>query len=382
MDKGSTSVPNLIKNVMKKLLLCAGFLVTSILAIAQGLGLEDIIVEKYYVSDANDATANDGGVLPSGSITYRIWVDMAPGYKLRSVFSDPDYAHDLRIKTTTTFFNNIYAGETTPNAIADIDLNKNTVMLDSWISLGGASAGNIAVFKDDDNNGANTNVDGFLQNTDPRAGVPIKTKDGLVSGSPVTISKIGLDQALSVFDNVNGGPQFYVTNGLWYNTEGVAGITNENRVLIAQITTDGILSYNLNFLIFNISTNKTERYVHANADPDAGEIPCEKCSSPGVPTAIDKLRTGTDSGLQSGIKVFPNPVKEIIHIQFGAYVSSNIYSVAIFDIIGRQVFQIEGFSTSESGVLDINTSSLPKGLYIIKLSSDVGLNLTKRFIKN
>ena len=37
-------------------------------------GLEKIIVEKYYISDAKDAAAKKGGYLPVGSVTYRIFV--------------------------------------------------------------------------------------------------------------------------------------------------------------------------------------------------------------------------------------------------------------------------------------------------------------------
>jgi hypothetical protein len=72
--------------------------------ILKAQGLEDIIVEKYYISDANDATVNSaGGVLPVGSVTYRIFVDMLPNYILQSVYGDPN--HELRIQTSTLFFN-------------------------------------------------------------------------------------------------------------------------------------------------------------------------------------------------------------------------------------------------------------------------------------
>ena len=65
---------------MKKIFLLAVLFSVSILSKAQGL--ENIIVEKFYISDANDAAANlDGGVLPVGSVTYRIYADMLPGYR-------------------------------------------------------------------------------------------------------------------------------------------------------------------------------------------------------------------------------------------------------------------------------------------------------------
>ena len=89
---------------MKNLVLVLGLLICSLSLNAQN-GLENIIVEKYYISDGNDTLANlDGGVLPVGSVTYRVYVDMLPGYKFQVCYGVP--AHELRIETTTFSFLN------------------------------------------------------------------------------------------------------------------------------------------------------------------------------------------------------------------------------------------------------------------------------------
>ena len=51
-------------------------------------GLENITVEKYYVSNAADATGSIG-VLPVGSVTYRIFADLLPGYKFQAAYGVP-----------------------------------------------------------------------------------------------------------------------------------------------------------------------------------------------------------------------------------------------------------------------------------------------------
>ncbi|MEY4593948.1 MAG: hypothetical protein RIQ47_358, partial [Bacteroidota bacterium] len=38
--------------------------------------VENVIVERYYVSDASDATDTIGGGLAAGSVTYRIYIDL------------------------------------------------------------------------------------------------------------------------------------------------------------------------------------------------------------------------------------------------------------------------------------------------------------------
>ena len=67
--------------------------------------IKKVIVETYYVSDANDATDTTGGILESGSKTYRIYIQMKPGCKLTKIYGDNN--HKLKIASTANFFNNI-----------------------------------------------------------------------------------------------------------------------------------------------------------------------------------------------------------------------------------------------------------------------------------
>ena len=87
---------------MKKVLVIFGLVLLNSIAHAQQ-GLENIIVEKYYVSNAADATGSIG-TLPAGSVTYRVYVDMLPGYEFQAAYGIN--THVLKISTTTSFFNN------------------------------------------------------------------------------------------------------------------------------------------------------------------------------------------------------------------------------------------------------------------------------------
>jgi hypothetical protein len=170
-------------------------------------GLENVIVEKYYVSDANDTMVNaDGGVLPIGSVTYRIWADMLPGYKFQAVYGVPD--HEMKIQTSTLFFNNEDRGATSPTYNKTQAAN-NTVMLDSWLSAGAACSGQIGVMKSDDDGAATVmNADGVLMNADTSAGIPVSTEDGMITGTPEPVTIVGINTEIAMFDNVNDG-----TNG-------------------------------------------------------------------------------------------------------------------------------------------------------------------------
>ena len=57
--------------------------------------IEKVIVEPYYISDSLDATDTTGGYLQIGSTTYRIYIDLSPGGKLRKIYGDQN--HPIKI---------------------------------------------------------------------------------------------------------------------------------------------------------------------------------------------------------------------------------------------------------------------------------------------
>lgn len=283
---------------MKKILLGALLLLNGYLQ-AQN-GLECIVVEKYYVSNANDTAVNStGGVLPVGSVTYRIYADMLQGYTFQAAYgvdAAPTGApgtissgdHELRLQTSTLFFNNQDRGATSPT-FAKSRCADNTVMLDSWLSVGAACSGNYGILKSADNGVANVvNGDGVLQNNDALAGIPLTTQDGLIAGTPGTVTEVGITNDILVFDNQNdgtNGPLFSTYNGSWACLGGCSGPdTIDNKVLIAQITTDGIFTYELNIQI-GTPGGGIERYVARNPVGAEISLPC-LIDTFGIPSTV------------------------------------------------------------------------------------------------
>jgi hypothetical protein len=270
---------SLNQKIMKaiKFLLGLGLMVASSSVFSQGL--QGIVVEKYYQADANDvanATSN-GAVTPltTSSVTYRVYVDMAAGYKFNSLFGNA--SHNLTVNTTTGFYNDpSYGVSLNPGTISGVNIRKNTAMIDSWFTTGGAAGSKAGVLKSEDTDGTVGHANSLLANNPGGCfGLPImgaSGQDGFLPSSGTTYvvpNGLGLGTALDVLDQTNGG-SIVLTNGSIAALGGVQGPTSSNMVLVAQFTTNGQLSFALNLQIQNIATGIAENYVSSN--PTGGEL--------------------------------------------------------------------------------------------------------------
>jgi hypothetical protein len=222
------------------------------------------------VSDANDATDTTAGrILPEGSVTYRVYIDLMPGSKLIKIYGD--VYHALKISSTASFYNNIDR----PDYNFGFDMNKSwftnnpTLGLDSWLTIGRAlRSGSVyysGILKEDDTDGSfiggtNNNggtaaiAGGLLVNAASNAGIPVTAADGYFPDAATFAPWIhtGFEDQFNnnldttVFGPIIIGSEFISNNAFIQQTSGVAGVDAENRVLIAQLTTKGEISFELN----------------------------------------------------------------------------------------------------------------------------------------
>ncbi len=267
---------------MKIIILSLSLVFMGFLAQAQN-GLENIIIEKYYIADANDAAAEKTNTLKTGAVTYRIYVDMLPGYRFQAAYGIP--GHELKI-ATTTFFYNSENGSSVANDITLKDLSTNTLMLDSWLSVGAGCSGAFGLIKSDDDTTKtikNLNNPVVLQNTNMEAGIPIKERDGLKIASPQSVVTLfGIEKEVEIFGNkseIKSDAVFSTANGSWASFGGAIGPNSDNKVLIAQITTDGKLSFELNIQLGS-PKGGIENFVAKN--PVGKEVSLEYLSYPSI----------------------------------------------------------------------------------------------------
>lgn len=426
--------------------------------------IEKVIVETYYISDANDATDTIGGKLEAGSTTYRIYIDLAAGAKLKKIYGDAN--HLLILHSDSIFFNNIDRGVSFGKDLNSTRLDENTVALDTWLTLGQATKNAtktyFGILKAEDTDGSivgGINNDGgsaaisggLLVNAHSAAGIALTTADGLdtMMTLPTSWSDYGILDVVSGEDSSifgshkkssefnSGGKVVFLTNS------GVMGSTPDNKVLIAQLTTKGEISFELNVEILDsngttikyvanndtlLSGEKLSRYLKypyaeicgcpdpnyveyikdrdcdvqdscktiivygctdplaCNYDPGATfnipELCCysaEDCGNRDISIVCPTLSVN-ESEASLGFHLFPNPVQDELAVQIFS-LSNKEMSYVIYDSFGRQVSEKNLGVVSVNGIQQVDVSGLASGLYLFRLSA-AGTSSSRLFIKN
>jgi hypothetical protein len=230
--------------------------------------LEKIFVETYYITDANDASDITGGGISTGTTTYRVYADLAPGSRILEIFGDEN--HPFEIISTETFYNNAEGG-TFGHNIPKIAYESNVVALDTYLAIGqNGSQGTkkyygIPKSYDDDgsfiggenNDGGSEMISGgLLVNNDVNAGIPLTVSDGMdtLEFTPSNWFNFGILDLINGNDSTMFGhlqaKESFVSNNFSLRNDGVYGvIPDSNHVLIAQLTTSGTLTFKLNIKV-------------------------------------------------------------------------------------------------------------------------------------
>ena len=413
--------------------------------------LENVIVETYYISDANDASDTTGGGIEIESKTYRIYLDLLPGTRVKKIYGDQN--HPLIFSSTENFFNNKVDGQTFGKEFSKNRLQENTVALDSWLTLGqttrNAAVTYSGVLKVNDSNGSfigGTNndggseaiADGLLSNNAIELGIPLTEKDGMdtaqnVPGSWADYGFIDIitDIDSTIFGSVISGNNFNSRNAGLLNS-GVTGIDSLlNHVLVAQLTTKGEISFELNIEV-EIPQQigfQTIKYVANDSILSEGEVlsPLLKypqacgCQDPNyleysssyacniqdscqtliVFGCMDPLACNFSSSANFNIAdiccyigdcndldisivcpelsindiaeqkliFFPNPGKDMLSVQAN-FNSNSLVSVQIINAIGQVIYTNSQLKPSSGNTILLDDLNFNPGVYFVSVKQD------------
>ena len=436
---------------------------------AQVTAIDSVIVEKYYISDTNDATdtiyiynvstgTDTTGMytLKTGSTTYRIYIDLKQGYKLTKIYGDVNHA--LKIMSDSVFFNHIQG------ASVGSSINKNTKYknfptsaLDTWLTLGMATTRFPGILKSDDTTpsivggpfyslGNGNNSSGFLNSTNAAAGIPLTVKDGLAASvSPITLNPSGdliTADSTTIFGTKIIGSQFISNNASLQYASGVQGTTPDNRILVAQLTTKGKISFELNMEVVDTTTGKKINYIATgnnsitaahdhdtlsntsltypppcgcrdpnyleynaryacdddascktlivfgcmdplacNYDPKANYNLQNLCCYPGYCNNRDINLVCPGISNSADFSLYPNPAKDQLTLQFTTGGDNEEINYSIYDSFGVLMLQKNMGMFSAAITQQVDISNLKIGLYMIRVS--IGdTSESKLFMKN
>jgi hypothetical protein len=412
--------------------------------------IEQLIIEKYYISDNKDATDTDGGYLETGSVTYRIFADLSEGCKLKSIFGNQ--YHPLQFNSTEGFFNNLDRGNVFGFRIGANRLVNNTTALDSWLTIGYATNLHTALEKPDDsdgsvvggshNDGGSAGINGgLLVNNDPLAGIPLTTSDGLIiTGTVLQFIDYGISDT-SIF-----GSTFktsFTTTNASLNVNGISGPTPENKILIAQLTTKGSISFKINlgiikndgaminyvadnqnlapderyskWLSYPFTTGCTDPYflefnpesiiddgscntpiVLGCTDPKAcnydhaanfnvpelccyGPDSCDNRDIKIVCPDFRETRKSLDFANYPEISVYPNPAENNFSVEFISGSGKEV-RIELYDATGKKVLTRQYKNTEPGQKMDLELQGLRNGIYSLNLFTD-GYLISKKLVK-
>lgn len=417
--------------------------------------IDSLFVEKYYISDANDATDTIGGGLEEGSITYRIFLDLADGCKLVKLYGDLN--HQIIIKSTDYFFNHTDRGKSTGKEISSSRLKENTLALDTWISIGQASDIHLGSPKPDDttksviggsnNDGGSSLIPGgLLTNNVPDAGIPLTYSDGLINSTlfPQNLNillngkKLNAATDTTIFGSLIKKKIFY-SRSFSISTNGFESSLPGNKILLAQLTTKGELSFEFNIEIEQkiglaitrmkyvardpVDKETTNRYlIYPPLPPPCGckdpefiefskEFEChlqDSCRTRIIYGCTDSLACNFNPEANFNISqlccypgkcngrditvvcpqikskfftfnLFPNPVTEILSIEI-ANTKNKYCFYSIINASGTIEFSGQFPVNTVNSALQLDVGCLQTGIYLLRLQDGHDL-ITKTFIK-
>ena len=262
-------------------------------------GLENIIVERYYVDSPN---ATD--------TTYRVFVDMATGYKLLVVFGfddeDPDTGNSLSFSTSTEFYNDNFGVTFGSNLNSLLFTPFPTAPLDTYLSFGAAASNQLGIPKADDTDGSD--LVNALTNIPPD-GISPSDVDGFLAGITANTSTLAMNTAGAA----NDGENFIGSeDGSFFVLGGVEGVGPNNTILIGQFTTDGEFEFEINLQIQS-AEGENEVYVHTNSELPDGSFgtvsPFLKFPIEGILGCTNSLACNfnSEATLDDGTCIIPEP---------------------------------------------------------------------------
>jgi len=151
-------------------------------------------------------------------------------------------------------------------------------------------------------------------------------------------------------------------NGNFTIADTLSFIDNTTRYIIDEGNRSGVAVADIN----------NDGYLDIMVGNQAGGIAFYKGA------ALNTGITPTHDIVDNKLSVYPNPAKDMIHVNYECFDNTHITTVEVMDITGRNVLKTDNINRNN---LTINISSLNKGSYICKVTFSNSATTNKILIK-
>lgn len=120
-----------------------------------------------------------------------------------------------------------------------------------------------------------------------------------------------------------------------------------------------------------VKEGKVSAFVRAE-DPDGAYAECEIPVEVSGSVGIDGIT------IESGVRIYPNPVVDVLHLAFGfsdSSVAMNVYSISGAKVLGHKA------AVAEGDTVDMDMSRLPAGTYVLSVVTSEGASAAYIVIK-
>ena len=259
---------------------------------------------------------NSSGTFTGGEVTYRLYAELnSSSAKLLQIYGDESRAH--LITTSTTFFQDATASANLQQAISSgwiglLNPGFENVGFDTWMTIG-------------DNYDPVSNISTIGELNWPSFAGSSWNTGGTIN-SDASIFRLPTDAECLPDAN--------------------------NKVLLGQFTTSGVLSGHINL---------------AGLNPDGSAW-----SESNIPIPQIQISSGVNENQINDLNIYPNPSNDIFNIEFTSS-SKQSLEVRIINIIGEVVYtkNLEQFVGEYNKQVDLATYT--KGVYFLEIETDNGV---------
>lgn len=255
-----------------------------------------------------------------------------------------------------------YPGTTEVLTITDNSMNENQFFYKvetSTLSLTGASNAEFTL---------NYNTDNALVGTYPLAYGNAATVDNIAGQIMAQGQSPNYTGTIETEVDAYGTLTFDVAGQGSY-TGSVTRIKTEQNV---SFSIAGIFPGTANLVNYNYYKDSDGSLVFRTSDGavEVSALSINETFSTSEALITNTLSTNENAQVLNAVKLYPNPVEDILNIELGDNIS--VASVHIMDLNGRTVLVSQGNT--------IRTSQLQSGFYVVRIDTEVG-SVTKKFIK-